>query len=54
MNKKAVYIAGCVIGSGLIGFFANKLDTPIGIVLFGSGVLLITVSAYRAAKEDRK
>ncbi len=50
MVKKVLYITGCAIGGGLIGCFANKLDTPIGIALFAVGVVLLTASAYIYAK----
>ncbi len=54
MIKKVLSVAGCAIGGILVGFFANKLDIPLGIVLFAVGVFLLTVSAYTATKGDKK
>ncbi len=54
MIKKGLQIAGCVVGGVLICFFANKLDTPLGIALFAVGVFILTVSAYTSAKGDKK
>ncbi len=50
MIKKVLYIAGCAIGGILVGFFAGKLDTPLGIALFAVGVLLLAVSAYASTR----
>ncbi len=54
MIKKVLQIAGCVVGGVLIGFFANKLDTLLGIALFAVGVFILTVSAYTSVKGDKK
>ncbi len=53
MIKKVLQIAGCVVGAVLIGFFANKLDTLLGIALFAVGVFILTVSAYTSTKGDK-
>ena len=39
--KNAIRFASCAIGGVLIGFFANRLDTIPGALLFTLGVLLI-------------
>ena len=49
--KKIIYIIGCVIGGILVGFFAGKLNTILGTVMFTIGVCLLTFSAYKASKE---
>ena len=54
MNKKIIYIAGCAIGGVLVGLFANKLNTSLGIALFAVGAFLLAVFAYAATKEDKK
>ena len=50
MIKKVLSVAGCAVGGILIGFFANKLDTAIGIVFFAAGVLLLAVSTYATTR----
>ena len=49
-KTKLLCVLGCAAGGGLIGFFAGKLDSALGILLFSAGVLLLTLSAYKAAK----
>lgn len=45
-TKKFLQIACCALGSGMIGFFANRLDSVSGIVAFAGGVALMVVSIY--------
>ena len=51
--KKAVSVIGCSVGGAMIGFFAGRLDTPIGIMLFAVGVVLLTASSYVTFKEGK-
>ena len=51
MNKeKIIYGILCGIGGGLIGFFANKLTTLAGGVLFTLGIVLLVVSIIKLDK----
>ena len=45
-KDKVTYLIGTAIGGGLIGFFANKLDTVLGCVVFALGVCLLCFSCY--------
>lgn len=48
MNKKKVfYLIASGFGGGLIGFFANKLNTGIGIIMFTIGIFIMCVSIFR-------
>lgn len=51
--RKTLYVICCAGGSFLIGFFANKLDTVYGCVLFALGVALLTGSIVRISKEGK-
>ena len=52
--KKILNIICCALGSGMIGFFANKLDTVNGSVLFAAGVILLVSSAIMISAQDKK
>lgn len=48
MKKKSLmYGLLCGIGGIMIGYFASKLDTVLGCILFILGVLLIIVSSLK-------
>ncbi len=48
--KNFIPVMCCAIGGILVGFFANKLSTPSGIVMFVIGVLVLSLSGYNASK----
>lgn len=50
--KKIIQIACCAVGSGMVGFFANKLNTIIGCVFFTLGVVLLVASIALISKSD--
>lgn len=52
--KKFIQIACCAIGSGMIGFFANQLDTVIGSVFFTLGVAMLVVLIIVISKQDKE
>ena len=49
-DKKLLYFLLCAVGGALIGFFANKLNTWIGILAFVIGVLLLVFSISKVNK----
>ena len=51
--KKALQVICCAIGGGMIGFFANRLNTVIGCVLFTLGVILLVASIIMVSKQDK-
>lgn len=48
--KKHIQIACCALGSGMIGFFANRLDTVVGSLLFTLGIILLVASVVQMQK----
>lgn len=50
-KDKLIYVLGSGFGGGLIGCFANKLNTIFGCVMFGIGVFILTYCCYKAAKK---
>ncbi len=52
--KKTVSIICCALGSGLIGFCANQLNTVLGAVCFALGVAMLAVSVSVLSKEEKK
>ena len=51
MNKeKIIYGILCGFGGGLIDFFANKLTTLVGGVLFTLGIVLLVFSIIKLNK----
>lgn len=54
MTDKAFWGIGCAVGSGMIGFFADRLNTPFGIVLFALGVAMVVTSILQMTLPDSK
>ncbi|MEE0059346.1 MAG: hypothetical protein UE295_00825 [Acutalibacteraceae bacterium] len=50
--KKVLQVICCAIGSGMIGFFANQLDTVVGSVCFTLGVVMLVASIIIISKKD--
>ncbi len=50
---KKISIVGLAIGSALIGFFANKLDTPVGSICFVLAVVMLVGSIIAISKTDK-
>ena len=50
--KKAFRVICCAAGAGMIGFFANQLNTVVGSVCFTLGVALLVVSIIIISKKD--
>ena len=55
MNMKKVFqVICCATGAGMIGFFANQLNTVIGSVCFTLGVVLLVASIVIISKKDNE
>ena len=52
--KKAFRVICCAVGSGMIGFFANQLNTIAGIVCFTLGVALLVGSIILVSKQNKE
>ena len=52
--KKAFQVICCAAGAGMIGFFANQLNTVIGCVFFTLGVALLVASIVIISKKDNE
>jgi len=52
--KKILQGICCAVGGGMIGFFANRLDTVIGSVCFTLGVILLVGSIFLVSKQDQE
>jgi len=52
--KKAFHIICCATGGGMIGFFANQLNTVAGCVFFTLGVALLVGSIILVSKQDKE
>ena len=50
--KKAFHIICCAAGSGMIGFFANQLNTVVGCVCFTLGIAMLVASIIIISKND--
>ena len=52
-KKKLLYVIGCALGAGLVGFFSNQLTKSIfGALMFCLGVFLMVICMNRAVKEE--
>ncbi len=49
-KNKLLFAILCALGSGTVGFFANKLTEPYGCILFGIGVGLMVYSIINLTK----
>ena len=52
--KKVFQVICCAAGAGMIGFFANQLNTVIGCVFFTLGVALLVGSIILMSKQDKE
>ena len=54
--KTTIQTVCCALGSGMIGYFANQLDTAWGASLFVFGVLLLagSIAAICMQKKEKK
>jgi len=50
--KKTFQIVLCALGGGMIGFFANRLDTVFGCVGFTLGVTILVSSIIIISRKD--
>jgi len=51
--KNYLQILCCASGAGMIGFFANRLNTVTGCVFFTLGVALLVSAIVLVSKQDR-
>ncbi len=51
--KKVFQVICCATGAGMIGFFANQLNTIIGCVFFTLGVVLLVGSIILVIEQDK-
>ena len=51
--KKVLQVICCAAGAGMIGFFANQLNTVMGCVFFTIGVTLLVSSTILSSKQDK-
>ena len=52
--RKVFQVICCAVGSGMIGFFANQLNSVIGSVCFTLGVALLVASIVTISKKDNQ
>ena len=52
--KKFLQVICCAVGGGMIGFFANQLNTVVGCVFFTLGVALLVGSIILVSKKDKE
>ena len=51
--KKVLQVICCAAGAGMIGFFANQLNTVIGCVFFTLGIVWLVSSIILISKQDK-
>ena len=51
--KKFIQVICCALGSGMIGYFANRLNTVVGSVCFTLGVVMLVTSIVLVTKSDK-
>ena len=55
MNIKKVFqVICCAVGAGMIGFFANQLNTVMGCLFFTLGVTLLVGSIVLVSRKIKK
>ena len=52
--KKMIQLICCAVGGGLIGFFANQLNTGVGSLCFTIGIVLLVNSIILISKQDKE
>ena len=52
--KTMIRIICCAVGSGMIGFFANQLNTGVGSLCFTIGVVLLVISIILISKQGKE
>ena len=52
--KKAFQVICCAAGAGMIGFFANQLNTFAGSLCFAVGIVLLVHSTILISKQDKE
>lgn len=52
--RKFFQVICCAVGAGMIGFFANQLNTVVGCVCFTLGVALLAGSIILVSKKDKE
>ena len=52
--KKVLQVICCAVGSGMIGFFANQLNTVVGCVFFTLGIALLVGSIILVSEKDKE
>ena len=52
--KNVLQVICCAVGSGMIGFFANQLNTGVGSLCFTIGVVLLVNSIILISKQDKE
>ena len=52
--KKVFQVICCAVGAGMIGFFANRLNTMLGCVFFTLGIALLVSSIILISKQDKE
>ena len=52
--KKMIQLICCAVGGGLIGFFANQLNTGVGSLCFTIGIVLLVNSIIHISKQDKE
>ena len=52
--KTMIQIICCAVGSGMIGFFANQLNTGVGSLCFTIGIVLLVNSIILISKQGKE
>ena len=52
--KKLLQVICCAAGGGMIGFFANQLNTAAGSICFALGVTVLVASIIMICKKDNE
>ena len=52
--KKAFLVICCAAGGGMIGFFANQLNTGVGSLCFTIGIVLLVNSIILISKREKE
>ena len=52
--KKAFQVICCAAGAGMIGFFANQLNTVVGSACFTLGIVMLVISIILISKQGKE